>query len=118
MASVLSSLDDKIDLLHRQNKTLESMAETLFRQWFIVNEQEQWLNGTIEDLYVLQRGFDLPSNQRVSGEFNLYAASGLNDKINSYKVDYPTIITGRSGVIGNVFYSLEKKLALKHDIIY
>lgn len=35
IASVLSSLDDKIDLLHRQNKTLEAMAETLFRQWFI-----------------------------------------------------------------------------------
>lgn len=35
IASVLSSLDDKIDLLHRQNKTLEAMAETLFRQWFV-----------------------------------------------------------------------------------
>ncbi len=32
IASVLSSLDDKIDLLHRQNKTLEAMAEALFRQ--------------------------------------------------------------------------------------
>jgi type I restriction enzyme, S subunit len=40
IASVLSSLDDKIDLLHRQNKTLESMAETLFRQWFEVNKIE------------------------------------------------------------------------------
>ncbi|MBN2509451.1 MAG: restriction endonuclease subunit S, partial [Spirochaetales bacterium] len=35
IASVLSSLDDKIDLLHRQNATLEAMAETLFRQWFV-----------------------------------------------------------------------------------
>jgi type I restriction enzyme S subunit len=35
IASVLTSLDDKIDLLHRQNKTLEAMAETLFRQWFV-----------------------------------------------------------------------------------
>ncbi|NLJ09404.1 MAG: restriction endonuclease subunit S [Treponema sp.] len=35
IAAVLSSLDDKIDLLHRQNKTLEAMAETLFRQWFV-----------------------------------------------------------------------------------
>ena len=26
---------DKIDLLHRQNATLEKMAETLFRQWFV-----------------------------------------------------------------------------------
>ncbi|MCD4812912.1 restriction endonuclease subunit S [bacterium] len=43
IASVLSSLDDKIDLLHRQNKTLESMAETLFRQWFIeAAPQEGW----------------------------------------------------------------------------
>lgn len=40
IASVLSSLDDKIDLLHRQNKTLEAMAETLFRQWFIEEVQE------------------------------------------------------------------------------
>ncbi|WP_116403913.1 restriction endonuclease subunit S [Serratia marcescens] len=37
IASVLSSLDDKIDLLHRQNKTLESIAETLFRQWFVID---------------------------------------------------------------------------------
>ncbi len=35
IASILSSLDDKIDLLHRQNATLEKMAETLFRQWFV-----------------------------------------------------------------------------------
>ncbi|MGB3870887.1 MAG: restriction endonuclease subunit S [Flavobacteriales bacterium] len=38
IASVLSSLDDKIDLLYRQNKTLEAMAETLFRQWFLEGE--------------------------------------------------------------------------------
>lgn len=42
IAAVLSSLDDKIDLLHRQNKTLEAMAETLFRQWFVEDVQEGW----------------------------------------------------------------------------
>lgn len=35
VASILSSLDDKIDLLHQENKTLEAMVETLFRKWFI-----------------------------------------------------------------------------------
>jgi len=35
IAGVLSSLDDKIDLLNRQNKTIEALAETLFRKWFI-----------------------------------------------------------------------------------
>lgn len=42
IAEVLSSLDDKIDLLHRQNKTLEDMAETLFRQWFIKQADKRW----------------------------------------------------------------------------
>ncbi len=42
IASILSSLDDKIDLLHRQNNTLESMAETLFRQWFVEETQDDW----------------------------------------------------------------------------
>lgn len=42
IATVLSSLDDKIDLLYRQNKTLETMAETLFKQWFVIDTQEDW----------------------------------------------------------------------------
>ena len=42
IASVLSSLDDKIDLLHRQNATLEKMAETLFRQWFVEEADDEW----------------------------------------------------------------------------
>jgi type I restriction enzyme S subunit len=42
ISSVLSSLDDKIDLLHRQNATLEKMAETLFRQWFVEEAKEEW----------------------------------------------------------------------------
>jgi type I restriction enzyme, S subunit len=42
IASLLSSLDDKIDLLHRQNKTLEQLAETIFRQWFIEEADKSW----------------------------------------------------------------------------
>ena len=49
IASVLSSLDDKIDLLHRQNTTLEHMAETLFRQWFIEEAQEDWVEVKLGD---------------------------------------------------------------------
>lgn len=42
IASVLSNLDDKIDLLQRQNATLEAMAETLFKQWFVVEAKQEW----------------------------------------------------------------------------
>lgn len=42
IAAILTSLDDKIDLLHRQNKTLEAMAATLFRQWLVEDVHEGW----------------------------------------------------------------------------
>ncbi len=50
IASILSSLDDKIDLLHRQNATLEKMAETLFRQWFVEEAKEDWVRTKIGDV--------------------------------------------------------------------
>lgn len=50
IAGVLSALDDKIDLLHRQNKTLEAMAEALFRQWFVEEAEESWEEGRLGDL--------------------------------------------------------------------
>lgn len=42
IAGVLSSLDDKIDLLNRENATLEAIAETLFRHYFIENPDPTW----------------------------------------------------------------------------
>ena len=57
IAAVLSSLDDKIDLLHRQNKTLEAMAETLFRQWFIEEAKEDWEEIKIKDFDVIVTDF-------------------------------------------------------------
>ena len=49
ISAILSSLDDKIDLLHRENATLEQMAETLFRQWFVVKAKEEWKEGKLGD---------------------------------------------------------------------
>lgn len=56
IAAVLSSLDDKIDLLHRQNATLERMAETLFRQWFIDEAEEDWKECCLENIVSIYRG--------------------------------------------------------------
>jgi type I restriction enzyme, S subunit len=57
IAQVLSSLDDKIDLLHRQNKTLEAIAETLFRQWFIEEAQDNWEEEKLEDYISVKHGY-------------------------------------------------------------
>lgn len=56
IVAVLSSLDDKIDLLHRQNKTLEAISETLFRQWFIEEAQKDWEEGTLRSEFEFTMG--------------------------------------------------------------
>jgi len=61
IAEVLSSLDDKIDLLHRQNKTLEQMAETLFRQWFVEEAGEDWEYVALEEFVSCYNGVSYKS---------------------------------------------------------
>lgn len=56
IASILSSLDDKIDLLHRENATLERMAETLFRQWFVVEAKEEWEEKELREIVDISIG--------------------------------------------------------------
>lgn len=56
IAEILSSLDDKIDLLHRQNQTLEQLAETLFRQWFVENPNPDWEEKPLGELVAVKRG--------------------------------------------------------------
>lgn len=59
IASILSSLDDKIDLLHRQNQTLEALAETLFRQWFVEEADEGWEEKSLEQIAEYLNGLAL-----------------------------------------------------------
>lgn len=69
IASILSSLDDKIDLLHRQNQTLEQMAEALFRQWF-VERRPELAEGEADDGWeegVLGDEFDFTMGQSPPG---------------------------------------------------
>lgn len=57
----LNVLDLKIDLLQRQNKTLEDLAETLFRQWFIEEVPKNWEEKTLRDIAQHYKGSVNPS---------------------------------------------------------
>ena len=63
IAEILSSLDDKIDLLHRQNKTLESLALTLFRHSFIDNpKRNEWQIGKLGEEFDFTMGVSPEGN--------------------------------------------------------
>ena len=57
IASILSSLDDKIDLLHRENATLEAMAETLFKEYVLDKDND----ATLEQIIFVQNGYAFKS---------------------------------------------------------
>ncbi len=121
IAGILSAYDDLIENNLRRIKILEEMAQSLYREWFvhlrfpghdsvqfIDSELGQipngWEVGKLEDVLVLQRGFDLPKAERAAGDIPIYAASGITGYHSESKVKGPGIVTGRSGTIGQVVY--------------
>ena len=77
IASILSSLDDKIDLLHRQNKILEALAETLFRQWFVEEaySKEEIVLGDYVDCI---NGFSYKSSELNPSDIALVTLKSFN----------------------------------------
>lgn len=50
IASILRSLDDKIELNSRINENLEQQAEAFYQKLFVDNASPDWQRGTISDL--------------------------------------------------------------------
>ena len=54
IASVLGALDDKIELNRRMNETLEALAQSLFKSWFVDATQSAlpkgWREGTLGEV--------------------------------------------------------------------
>jgi type I restriction enzyme S subunit len=78
IASVLSSLDDKIDLLHRQNKTLEGMAEALWRKMFVDNKQPYWSECIVYELAEHEKSSTNP-NKKPESQFYHYSIPAFDD---------------------------------------
>lgn len=102
IASILSSLDDKIDLLHRENKTLEAMAETLFRQWFIEEAKEDWKEGKLEDMIEIKYGKD--HKKLEDGKIPVIGSGGIMRYANTSLYDKESVLIPRKGSLNNVMY--------------
>jgi type I restriction enzyme S subunit len=106
VASILSSLDDKIDLHRRQNKTLERLAETLFRQWFVEEGNEIILIGNVASVTT---GKGLKREEFIEdGKFPILGANGEIGRTNKYLTESKLILTGRVGTLGKVYLSDDK----------
>jgi type I restriction enzyme, S subunit len=102
IASILSSLDDKIDLLHRQNATLEKMAETLFRQWFVEEAKEEWEEGLLSDLIIVKYGKD--HKRLLDGRIPVFGSGGLMRYADIAIYERESVLIPRKGSLNNVMY--------------
>jgi type I restriction enzyme S subunit len=60
IAAVLGALDDKIELNRRMNRTLEAIAQAVFRHWFVENEEaEGWEEKPLDEIADFLNGLAL-----------------------------------------------------------
>lgn len=102
IAEVLSSLDDKIDLLHQQNQTLEQLAETLYRQWFIEELDETWEEVYLGDLVEVKYGKD--HKNIPDGKFPVYGSGGFMRSVEQPLYEGESVLIPRKGSLNNVMY--------------
>ena len=106
--------------MHRQNATLEKMAETLFRQWFVEEAKEEWEEIKITDLFEVRDGTHDSPKQKEFGK-KLITSKHLSkhsidfssayyiseedfDQINKRsKVDTDDILFSMIGTIGIIY---------------
>ncbi|WP_120075885.1 restriction endonuclease subunit S [Aurantiacibacter odishensis] len=65
---------------------------------------EGWTMKAAGDVATLQRGFDLPVQDRQDGVVPIFAANGSVGTHSVHKVEGPGVVTGRSGSLGNVHF--------------
>jgi type I restriction enzyme S subunit len=92
----------------RKPAGLDEATAALFPNQFQPTElgriPKGWEIGRLDDVLTLQRGFDLPTSNRTHGQYPVMAASGTNGCHDTFMVRGPGVTTGRSGVLGKVFF--------------
>ncbi|MEX2474513.1 restriction endonuclease subunit S, partial [Marinobacter sp.] len=157
--NILGTLDQKIDLNHQINTTLESMVQALFKSWFVdfdpvidnalaagnpipdelkaraesraalgdqrkplpdhIRQQfpdrfvltegmgwvpEGWEVGSLGSLIELAYGKSLPATKRIEGNVPVYGSGGLSGYHNTHLVQGPSVIVGRKGTVGSLYW--------------
>jgi len=119
IADILSSFDEKIEFLREQNETLESIAQTIFKEWFVnfnfpdstgeMVDSELgkipvgWRIGKLGEVINLfdSQRIPLASNERekIKGNYPYYGATKIMDYINDYIFDGTYLLLAEDGSV-------------------
>lgn len=109
IASILSALDDKIELNNRINENLESQAQAIFKSWFVDFEPfdgvmpEEWKVGLIKDIIELHDSKRIPlsgsEREKMDKIYPYYGATSCMDYVDNYIFDGKYLLLGEDGTV-------------------
>ena len=117
IAAILSAYDELVENNQRRIALLEKMAEEIYREWFVRlrfpgHKKVKSIKGVPEGWEVKKLGLvlelcygkALKDGDRVPGEFHVYGSSGVVGTHNEALVKTPSLIVGRKGNVGSVYW--------------
>ena len=129
IAGILTAYDDLIENNQRRIQLLEQSARLLYKEWFVHlrfpgYEQvrikdgvpEGWARKPLGEVAPLNYGSALKKEDRFPGSIPVYGSSGIVGTHNQAEVHGPTIIVGRKGNVGSVYWSSDDCCAI--DTVY
>ena len=126
LVQILSSLDNKIEVNKQINKTLENVAQAIFKQWFVdfefPNEDDEpykssggemveselglipngWEVGKLENLVTVKYGKD--HKKLDYGDIPVYGSGGIMRYVNTSLYSSESVLIPRKGTLNNVIY--------------
>ena len=127
IAATLSALDDMIELNNKVNKTLEEMAQAIFKSWFV--DFEPFRDGEFEEseIGLIPKGWRVGAideliKETISGDWGKETPQGnYTEKVICIRgADIPDIAQGRRGNPATRYIlkrNLEKKRLSENEII-
>ena len=135
IASILSSLDNKIELNRQTNQTLEAIAQALFKEWFVdfnfpgvTGEMEDTELGNIpkgwkvkkltEELNIVY-GKNLPTSKLLDNGYPVFGGNGQIGFYSEYLYEKPQVIVAcRGAASGKVNQSLPCSYVTNNSLVF
>ena len=111
IASILGTLDDKIEENERINNNLEQQAKALYKDWFfdftpfstVGNLPDGWRLGTVSDIIQFHDSKRVPlsgaERDKMAKIYPYYGATSLMDYVDNYLFDGIYLLLGEDGTV-------------------
>lgn len=102
IASIIESINGKIERNTAINDNLEQQAQAIYTQYFIKNKAPNWKLGQLSDLVLVKYGKD--HKKLADGIYPVYGSGGIMRYVERPLYTGESVLIPRKGTLNNVTY--------------